>query len=64
MLPSDINKIVSEVAGACPGMKFAVHAHNDSGCAVANSITAVEAGCIMVQGSVNGLGERCGNANL
>lgn len=64
MLPSDINKIVSEVADACPGMKFAVHAHNDSGCAVANSITAVEAGCIMVQGSVNGLGERCGNANL
>ncbi|MCL2144498.1 MAG: citramalate synthase [Endomicrobia bacterium] len=64
MLPSDIQKIIGEVKNVFPEMRLGIHTHNDSGCAVANSITAVEEGCIMVQGTVNGLGERCGNANL
>ena len=63
-LPSDIRETVKEVIKEFPGVKFGIHTHNDSGCAVANSIVAVEEGCIMVQGTVNGLGERCGNANL
>ena len=41
-----------------------IHTHNDSGLATANSLTAVEAGCIQVQGTINGIGERCGNADL
>ncbi|MBI5195550.1 MAG: citramalate synthase [Nitrospirae bacterium] len=45
-------------------LKFGIHAHNDADCAVANSIAAVELGASQVQGTINGLGERCGNANL
>ena len=41
-----------------------IHAHNDAGCAVANSLVAVEAGCTQVQGTINGYGERAGNADL
>jgi len=63
-LPSDIQKTVAKVLKEFPNVKFGIHTHNDSGCAVANSIIAVEEGCVMVQGTVNGLGERCGNANL
>lgn len=63
-LPSDIQKTVAKVLKEFPDVKFGIHTHNDSGCAVANSIIAVEEGCVMVQGTVNGLGERCGNANL
>ena len=44
--------------------RLGIHAHNDAECAVANSLTAVAAGCVHVQGTMNGLGERCGNANL
>ncbi len=64
VLPSYIDKIVKETAALFPETKFAIHAHNDCGCAVANSIIAVEAGCQMVQGTINGIGERCGNADL
>ena len=64
MLPSDIQKTVREVIKAFPGVKFGIHTHNDSGCAVANTIVAIEEGCVMAQGTINGLGERCGNANL
>jgi len=64
MLPSDIQSIVRKTINLFPKVRFGIHAHNDSGCAVANSIAAVEEGCIMVQGTVNGIGERCGNANL
>ena len=46
------------------GVPVGIHAHNDSGCAVANSLAAVRAGATMVQGTVNGYGERCGNADL
>jgi 2-isopropylmalate synthase len=64
MLPSDIQNIVSKTINVFPKVKFAIHAHNDSACAVANSIVAVEEGCVMVQGTINGIGERCGNADL
>jgi 2-isopropylmalate synthase len=64
MLPSDIQNIVSKTINVFAKVKFAIHAHNDSACAVANSIVAVEEGCVMVQGTINGIGERCGNADL
>ncbi|MDR3112804.1 MAG: citramalate synthase [Endomicrobium sp.] len=63
-LPSDIQKATRDIIKEFPKTKFGIHAHNDSGCAVANSITAAEEGCVMIQGTVNGIGERCGNANL
>ena len=46
------------------GIDFGIHAHNDSGVGVANSLIAVELGAVQVQGTFNGYGERCGNANL
>jgi 2-isopropylmalate synthase len=55
---------VREVAKVVPGDKIGIHAHDDCGCAVANSLAAVEAGARQIQGTLNGLGERCGNANL
>ncbi|MDR3071304.1 MAG: citramalate synthase [Endomicrobium sp.] len=64
MLPSDVEKIVKKTLAFFQKIKFGIHAHNDSGCAVANSITAIEKGCILIQGTINGIGERCGNANL
>lgn len=63
-LPSDVATITAEALSRFPGRLFGVHAHNDSDCAVANSIVAVEAGSRLVQGTLNGIGERCGNANL
>ncbi len=63
-LPSEIAKIVKEVTKHIPGENLGIHCHNDTGNAVANSIAAVEAGVRQVQGTLNGLGERCGNANL
>lgn len=63
MLPQDVTRIVSEVVPlvAAP---LGIHAHNDSGCATANSIVGVAAGCTHVQGTMNGYGERAGNADL
>jgi len=63
-LPNEIKLMVRAVRNKLPGAKLGIHTHNDSDCAVANSIVAVEEGCTHVQGTVNGLGERCGNANL
>lgn len=63
MLPQDITRIVSEVLPRV-GAPVGIHAHNDSGCAVANSLVAVDAGCAHVQGTMNGYGERSGNADL
>ena len=51
-------------ASTCPTLRFGIHTHDDSGCAVANTLVAVEAGATQVQGTVNGIGERTGNANL
>jgi 2-isopropylmalate synthase len=55
---------VGEVAGAAPGARLGIHAHNDTGCAVANSLAAIGGGATHVQGTVNGYGERTGNADL
>ena len=64
-LPHEISKIVTEVIECgFPGKKLGIHTHNDTENAVANSLSAVLAGARQIQGTVNGLGERCGNANL
>lgn len=62
-LTSKTTQIIKEIL---PGIKvpLGIHCHNDAGLAIANSIAAVEAGCSMVQGTINGYGERCGNADL
>ncbi len=63
-LPHEIEAIVSAVSNHVPGDHLGIHAHDDTGNAVANSLAAVRAGARHVQGTLNGLGERCGNANL
>jgi len=63
MLPADVREIVAAVRSRVRA-PLGIHTHNDSDCAVANSLTAVEQGASMVQGTINGYGERCGNANL
>jgi 2-isopropylmalate synthase len=62
-LPSDLVKIIQKTKGKL-SVPLGIHAHNDSDVAVANTIAAVEAGCVHIQGTINGYGERCGNANL
>lgn len=70
-LPHEVGQIVEELITAIPELertqssaKLGIHTHNDSGTAVANAIAAVRAGATMVQGTINGYGERCGNADL
>ncbi len=63
-LPHEIHEIVTLVRQRFPEARIGIHAHNDSDMAVANSIEAVRAGATQVQGTINGIGERCGNANL
>ncbi|MGI6852848.1 citramalate synthase [Mesorhizobium sp. 1B3] len=64
-LPSEVHSIVGEViASGVSGENLGIHAHDDTGQAVANSLAAVEAGARQIQGTLNGIGERCGNANL
>jgi 2-isopropylmalate synthase len=63
-LPWQVEEITRVVAGRLPDARLGVHCHNDTGCGVANSISAVRGGCAMVQGTVNGYGERVGNADL
>jgi 2-isopropylmalate synthase len=63
-LPHEVEKIVGEVCRQIPGDHIGIHAHNDTEQAVANSFAAVRAGARQIQGTLNGLGERCGNANL
>ncbi len=63
-LPHEISDIVSDVIKIIPGKNIGIHAHNDTENAVANSLAAVVAGARQIQGTLNGLGERCGNANL
>lgn len=63
-LPFDIEDIVTEVVKHVPGTHLGIHCHNDTDNAVANSLAAVRAGVRQVQGTINGVGERCGNANL
>lgn len=63
-LPEEVFEIVSDVTQHIPGEKLGIHTHNDTENAVANSLAAIRAGVRQVQGTINGLGERCGNANL
>jgi 2-isopropylmalate synthase len=70
-LPWEVEQIIREISTPLkPGLKpelnhpFGIHTHNDSDCAVINSLIAVREGAIQVQGTINGVGERCGNANL
>jgi 2-isopropylmalate synthase len=63
-LPHEISEIVAEVAKHVPGTHLGIHTHNDTENAVANTLAAVRAGARQIQGTLNGLGERCGNANL
>lgn len=63
-LPGEVFEIVGEVTKHVPGSHVGIHAHNDTENAVANSLAAVAAGARHVQGTINGLGERCGNANI
>jgi 2-isopropylmalate synthase len=63
-LPHEVETIVGEVCKVIPGQNVGIHAHNDTEQAVANSLAAVRAGARQIQGTINGLGERCGNANL
>ncbi|WP_425437127.1 citramalate synthase [Oceaniglobus roseus] len=64
-LPAEIGRIVAEViASGIPGDRLGIHTHDDTGNAVAGSLAAIDAGARQVQGTLNGLGERCGNASL
>jgi 2-isopropylmalate synthase len=63
-LPHEVDRIVADVAKHVPGVNLGIHTHNDTENAVANTLMAVRSGCRQIQGTLNGLGERCGNANL
>jgi len=63
-MPWELDEIVRTVRTALPDARLGIHAHNDGECGVANSVSAVRAGARHVQGTINGYGERCGNANL
>jgi len=63
-LPEEVERIVAEVVKVIPGDHVGIHVHNDTDNGVANSLAAVRAGARQIQGTLNGLGERCGNANL
>ena len=63
-LPDSIQEIIGVVKGRFPGAPLGIHAHNDCELGVANTLAAVRAGAGQVQGTINGIGERCGNANL
>ena len=63
-LPNEVFEIVGAVHAELPEVRLGIHCHNDAGVAVANSLAAIRAGARQVQGTINGLGERCGNADL
>lgn len=63
-LPGFIAEVTSEIVRTFPGIEIGIHGHNDCGLAVANEIAAVQAGARQIQGTINGLGERAGNADL
>lgn len=63
-MPWEIDEICREVKASIGGHPFGIHAHNDGECGVANTLAAVRAGAMHIQGTINGYGERCGNANL
>lgn len=63
-LPGQVAEAVAAVRARLPGAVLGIHVHNDGGLAVANTLAAVAAGCVQVQGTINGVGERCGNVDL
>jgi 2-isopropylmalate synthase len=63
-MPAEVTSIVNSVLAVAPGSRLGIHAHDDTGQAVANTLAAVDAGVCQIQGTLNGIGERCGNANL
>ncbi|MEM9737321.1 MAG: citramalate synthase, partial [Pseudomonadota bacterium] len=63
-LPAEMGEIVSQVVARIPGERVGIHTHTDTETAVAGALAAIEAGARQIQGTLNGLGERCGNANL
>jgi 2-isopropylmalate synthase len=63
-LPTELKAVVGRTVREFPGVEIGIHTHNDAGCGVANALAAVEAGATHVQGTVNGVGERCGNCDL
>lgn len=63
-LPFEVEEIVHTVVQAFPDQAFGIHCHNDSGCAVANTLAAVRSGVVQVQGTINGYGERVGNTDI
>ena len=63
-LPDEVHDITRAVRDHLPGVEVGIHTHNDTDCAVANALASVRAGASQVQGTINGIGERCGNANL
>lgn len=64
VMPHEVGHAVREVRKAIPGIKLGIHVHNDGGLAVANTLRAIEEGVVQVHGTVNGVGERCGNVDL
>lgn len=64
VLPHEIAAAMKELVTSIKGIKLGIHVHNDGGLAVANTLRAIEEGAIQVQGSINGIGERCGNVDL
>jgi 2-isopropylmalate synthase len=64
MMPHEVARAVREVRKEIPAIKLGIHVHNDGGLAVANTLRAIEEGVIQVQGTINGIGERCGNVDL
>ena len=63
-LPTELKAVVARTVRELPEVEVGIHTHNDSGCGVANALAAIEAGATHVQGTVNGVGERCGNCDL
>lgn len=63
-MPNEVYNITKTIAAKLPKRKIGIHCHDDTGCAVANSMVAIEAGASQVQGTFIGIGERCGNADL
>ena len=64
ILPTEVQRVIGATRARLPEARLGMHAHDDTGVAVANTLVAVEAGCVHVQGTMNGYGERCGNADL
>jgi 2-isopropylmalate synthase len=63
-MPWEVTEVIREVKNALGAFPLGIHTHNDSEVAVANALQAVRGGAVQVQGTINGVGERCGNANL